>query len=36
MFVPGRLLRSLHIGVIAAAACTLAVSAQQPAFAGRH
>jgi len=29
MFVPGRLLRSLHIGVIAAAACTLAVSAQQ-------
>jgi spermidine/putrescine transport system permease protein len=30
MFRPGRLLRSLHIGVIAAAACTLAVSAQQP------
>ena len=29
MFAPGRLLRSLHIGVIAAAACTLAVSAQQ-------
>lgn len=31
MFVPGRCLRSLHIGVITAAACTLAVSAQQTA-----
>ena len=35
MFVPGRLRRRLHIGLIAliaAAACTLAVSAQQPAM----